>query len=173
MSSILLNIFQDSRPCDLQGGSATISFSSRFSKIEKEYKNYFTTYPAELDLLYQAQELIEKGAKFLGVLYTYRSVAQSIPEISLSDYATEDLTVEEKAALANKTNEINQKLIEILRPEMAKIVSLISYITQATNLFHNMVLHATKKKDGNIPEIFKLTIVELLDVLMKVSLQTI
>lgn len=146
-----------------------VEASNHNGLIEKGHQNYFCTYSEEIELMKQAQVVINSGSEIISMLYTYRSVSQSIPEISLSDYATEELTIDEKAELAAKTAEINQKLIEILRPEIGKMVTIMSYVMNVINLFNTFVVHGSKKKD-NLPEIYRLHFLDILDILMKVHI---
>lgn len=142
--------------------------STHGGRVEKGHQNYFCTFSEEIELIKQAEAAIIAGEEIISSLYAYRSVSQSIPEISLSDYATEELTVDEKAELAAKTAEINQKLIEILRPEIGKMVTLMGYVMNVINLFNSFVVHGCKRKES-APELFKLYFLDILDTLMKVA----
>lgn len=159
----------DQRPVLLQSDVRTIEVEStrQGSKLDKDHGNFFCTFHDEVQLIKQADEALMRGKEIIHMMYTYRSVAQTIPEISLADYATEELTIEEKSELAAKTAEINQKLIEILRPEIGKIASLLTYVVHTISLFHSFVVHGCKKKDA-LPEIFRLYLLDLVEMLTKV-----
>lgn len=161
----------DSRPAVVVSYSQSIAeeLASFSGSIDEEYPCYFTTFQAEMGLIRQADQAITRGHQLLMMLYMYRSIARAIPEISLAEFATEDLTIDEKAELMEKTNEINQKLIDILRPEIGNITELMNYTVQTINLFHLLLNHGIKNKDS-IPEDFLMIIIEVLDALMSVSL---
>lgn len=160
----------DSRPALMLSASQSIaeepvSFSTT---INKDYPCYFNTFQEEMSMIRQANQAINRGHQLLMMLYMYRSIARAIPEISLAEFATEDLTIDEKAELMEKTNEINQKLIDILRPEIGNVTELMNYTVQTINLFHLLLNHGLKNKDS-IPEDFLMSIIEVLDALMSVS----
>lgn len=159
----------DNRPPMIQSDvlGVIVEMSSLNGRLEKSHQNYFCTFPDEVELMKLAEAMINTGIEIVSVLYSYRSVSQSIPDISLSDYATEELTVEEKAELAAKTVEINQKLIEILRPEIGKMVSIMSYALNIINLVNSFVVYGSKRKEG-LPQEFRSYFLELLDIAIKV-----
>ncbi len=160
----------DRRPATIQCDvlATFVENSSYDGRIEKGHHNYFCTFIDEIELMKQAEAVISDSHPIISSLYTYRSVSQSIPEISLSDYATEELTIAEKSELAAKTAEINQKLIEILQPEIGKMASVISFVLNIANLLNNFIIYGSKRKNG-LPEIFRLYFLDLLDIIIKVS----
>lgn len=54
------------------------------------------------------EALVEKGQVLINVLYTYRSVSQAIPEISMD--LPGDATPDQQAEAAAKRAEINRKV---------------------------------------------------------------
>ena len=104
----------DDRSAVLQSDIFSINVETGRPDLHKfgvDRSNYFSSYPEEVELMKQAEEAVLVGTTVINTLYTYRTVSKSIPEISLADYATEDLTMEEKVNLAAKTAEINQKFL--------------------------------------------------------------
>jgi cytoplasmic FMR1 interacting protein len=164
------------------------------SCIEDDYRAYFTTFGKELDLIVAMEGMVKRGYDHIHLIYTYRSVSQAIPEIAIDkkDLPTssnqnnnnhteresltsntsfltqdDDLEPQERAELAVRKAEINGKIVEVLRKEMAKIKDLLFYIQDAVTLFHNFILQASKsQKEQIIPEGLLLAALQLLDVLI-------
>lgn len=166
--------------------------------LDYDYKVYSTLYNDEMELIVSMDDKMKAGKHFIDWLYTYRSVSQAIPEISMNgdqrrhslqsnkDYDEEDismsnnpinngddeLTPEEKMELQQKKQEINNKIIDIFRPEIYKFKELISFIQQATNLFSTCIQKACYKyqHDQAISQGFLETIISFFVILMKIDL---
>lgn len=133
-----------------------------------DHQGYFTTFGVEIDYIAQIETLTNRGTELISTLYTYRSVSQAIPEISMEIPKDSVMSPEEEAELAAKRSEINRKVLDVLRPEMKKLKEFIGFTVEATSLFHSCVTHLTSKEqhDELIPEGIYLSMVKLADVML-------
>lgn len=133
-----------------------------------DHQGYFTTFGVEIDYIAQIETLANRGTELISTLYTYRSVSQAIPEISMEVPKDSVMSPEEEAELAAKRSEINRKVLDVLRPEMKKLKEFIAFTVEATSLFHSCVTHLTSKEqhDELIPEGIYLSMVKLADVML-------
>lgn len=147
------------------GSSINVEISSSHNAFA-DHQGYFTTFAQEMDFIAKMENLSEKGQVLINVLYSYRSVSQAIPEISIELPA--DATPEQQAEAANKRTEINRKILDILRPEIIKVKDLVAYLVQAISLFHSVITHLTNKEATKeaVPEGVHASLVRLMDVLL-------
>lgn len=131
-----------------------------------DHQGYFTTFGQEMDFIAKLESMVDKGTVLINLLYTYRSVSQAIPEITMDLPA--DASEEQQAEATAKRAEINRKVLDILRPEIVKVKDLISYLVQAVSLFHGVVTHLANKEANKeiIPEGIHLSLLKLMDVLL-------
>lgn len=134
-----------------------------------DHKGYFTTFSAEMDFIVKLESMVQRGQDFVHMLYTYRSLSQAIPEISIEVPA--DVTAEEEEKIQTKKHEINRKIMDILRPEIVKLKELMTFVVEAIGMFHGCVLHLTNKEVNKeqVPEGIHFSLVKLLDVLIKLD----
>ena len=152
---------------DIQHASSSLHVDiSASSQSWVDYQGYFTTFAQEMDFVAKIEGLTEKGQELVHMLYTYRSVSQAIPELSLSTPA--DATNEEAAEIAAKRSEVNRKVLDVLRPEIGKLKDFMAYVIQAVMLFHGCFTHLTAKeaRKEQIPEGIHLSLMKLMDVLL-------
>ena len=159
-------VLDDNVP-DIQhsGTALDVEISSSHS-IWADHQGYFTTFSPEMDFIATIENLVEKGQALVHMLYTYRSVSQAIPEISMDLPA--DATSDQQAEANAKRAEINRKVLDILRPEIVKVKELTAYLLQAVSLFHSVITHLTNKENNKeiVPEGVYLSLVKLMDVLL-------
>jgi cytoplasmic FMR1 interacting protein len=151
-----------------------IQFSSSSINVEittthnafSDHQGYFTTFAQEMDFIAKMENLAEKGKVMIHLLYTYRSVSQAIPEISMDLPA--DATAEQQADAAAKRAEINRKVLDILRPEIVKVKQLIAYLVEAVSLFHSVITHLVNKEANKevVPEGIHMSLMKLMDVVL-------
>lgn len=146
-----------------------VELRSSTGPLEADYKAYFTTFPKELEFISTIDEYVRLGQEHIRMLYCYRSVSQAIPEISIE--ITDEMTSEEKSELASKRTEINQKILDVLRPEMRKLQELLTYIIDAIDCFYSCVSYVCYKDQHKemIPEGFYLSLIQLLDIFIKLD----
>jgi cytoplasmic FMR1 interacting protein len=151
---------------DLQCSSASLNAEASTHNVWSDHQGYFTTFSAEIDFIAKMESLVDKGQALIHVLYTYRSVSQAIPEISmdLPPDATKEMQEESQA----KRNEINRKVLDILRPEIVKVKDLIAFLLQASTVLHSCVTHLANKElnKETIPEGIYISIIKLMDVIL-------
>lgn len=101
-----------------------------------DHKGYFSTFSAELDIIANIENLVQRGNIYIHLLYSHRSVSQAIPDISTTDSVEKNGDGHD---LTNKKSEVNIKILDILRPEMRKIRELYDFVTQVlrSNSFKN------------------------------------
>jgi cytoplasmic FMR1 interacting protein len=131
-----------------------------------DHQGYFTTFAQEMDFIAKMESLSDKGMVLINMLYSYRSVSQAIPEISIE--IPPDATVEQQSGASAKRGEINRKILDILRPEVIKVKDLISYLIQAVSLFHSVITHLTNKEATKeaVPEGIHASLLRLMDTLL-------
>ena len=131
-----------------------------------DHQGYFTTFAPEMDFIAKIENLVEKGHALVHMLYTYRSVSQAIPEISMD--LPPDATTEQQTEANAKRAEINRKVLDILRPEIVKVKELTAYLLQTVGLFHSVITHLTNKENNKeiVPEGVYLSLVKLMDILL-------
>ena len=110
--------------------------------------------------------MIERGHQLSNMLYSYRSVSEAIPEISIE--IPEDATPEEYDEITSKKAEINRKVLEILRPEIHRLRELMSFSIEAIDCFYSCVFLLTKKEIHNdtFPGGIHYSLINLLDILV-------
>jgi cytoplasmic FMR1 interacting protein len=171
VDTIPLVVSHEYHPISIQPLSLAVAveLKSSSSSLEADYKAYFTTFPKELEFISAIDEFIRLGEEHIRMLYCYRSVSQAIPEISIE--TTDDMTTEEKTELGLKKTEINQKILDILRPEMNKIREFHAFTIDAIDCFYSCVSFVCYKGQHKemIPEGFYLSLIRLLDVLLKLD----
>ncbi|XP_070541598.1 cytoplasmic FMR1-interacting protein 2-like [Ptychodera flava] len=98
----------------------------------------------------ELNELLEEGKGFASTLYTWRSCSRAAPSI--------------KADQENRI-EIYEKLVEVLEPEIAKLVNLMKFQKRAVTRFCDEVKKLTHqaKKNDFVSESYLLTLGKLLN----------
>lgn len=143
------------------------SSSSSAEHFSKEHQGYFTTFAQEMDFISKMDTFVEQGQQLIHMLYTYRSVSQAIPELSIS--APRDATPEEEAEVAAKRAEVNRKVLDVLRPEIGKLKELMAFIIHAVALLHGCFTHLTAKEARKVQvpgEGIHAALMRLIDVLL-------
>lgn len=172
--SVIVDEFKFSNGLSLEDDVPDIQYTSSSLSVEvasvqsawADHQGYFTTFTQEIDFVAKMENLVEKGQVLINVLYTYRSVSQAIPEISMD--LPGDATPDQKAEAAAKRAEINRKVLDILRPEIIKVKDLVAYLLQAVSLFHSVVTHLTNKETSKetVPEGIHFSLLKLMDTIL-------
>lgn len=105
-----------------------------------------TKFAKELEMMRMMEQCVNHSVKYLYALYAYRSVSLAIPDI-YPDYL-ENITFEDGSTILSKRVEYNNKTCEVLKPEIQKLRSFISYIDNFITLFQSSVKHAADKIKG-------------------------
>lgn len=134
-----------------------------------DHKGYYTTFGAEIELIAKLENAYNVGQEFVNLIYSYRSVSHAIPEISFE--SPEDAAAEDEAEMKAKRAEINQKIIEILRPEMLKLKDLMIYVTDAIGAFHHCIQHLANREANKevVPDAIHWSLIKVLDTLVKLD----
>jgi cytoplasmic FMR1 interacting protein len=158
---------KESQPCSQ---SIFLETKSTSRTIENDYLSYFSTFPKELEYISNLEAILERGADHIRFLYCYRSVSQAIPETSI-DLSNESLADDYRQELSSIKSEIHEKLVDTLRPQMAKIKDIMLYTIEAINTFYtsvSYVAHKIQQKEA-VPDHYYLTLIHLFDVLVSLD----
>jgi len=134
-----------------------------------ESKAYNASFEVEFNMIGKLENLIAVGHDFISYLYAYRSLSKALPEINIG--LIDDLPIEEKNELLNKRNEINKKVFDIMKPTIIKLKELVSFVSTSITQFYQCILHLLdlQSKNLSVPSDFNDTIIDLLDVLIKLD----
>ena len=96
--------------------TAKANFDTRFED-RRAYITGMAKYIEEAEMHASMQKMLERGEKFAVMLYTWRSCSRAIPQVKNSDQPNR--------------NDIYKKTIEVLKPEIDKLVDFFSFVNQA------------------------------------------
>lgn len=166
ISSNFLHLEDNVPNIQYKNSSLSVEISSSSNTSWQDHNGYFTTFGQEIDFIAKIETLVNKGTELIHTLYTYRSVSQAIPEISME--IPKNISPAEEAEMTAKRIEINRKILDILRPEMKKLKEFIAYTLEAISLFHGCITHLTNKESHNelIPEGIYLSVIKLADIML-------
>jgi cytoplasmic FMR1 interacting protein len=82
-----------------------------------------------------------------------------------------DASKTEKEELGQKKQEINRKIVEILRPEILKLKDLMQFVNQTLAVLLDIVraLASSESREKMVPEGLNVAIIRLIDVLLKLD----
>ncbi|GAV08221.1 hypothetical protein RvY_17946 [Ramazzottius varieornatus] len=143
----------DNQPC-MEGLHSSIAYQANF-ETNFEDRNAFVTgvarYIEEATVHSSLNELLEEGHKHAVTLYTWRCCSRSIPQPKSNEQPDRV--------------EIYEMTVEVLKPEVAKLLSLMYFQHEAIDRFCAEVkrlCHAEKRKDF-VSEAYLLTLGKLIN----------
>jgi len=138
----------DEQPC-IEPMPASLSYTANFDTRFEDRRAYITgmaKYIEEAEMHAQMQKMLDQGESYAVMLYTWRSCSRAIPAVKTSEQPNR--------------NEIYEKTIEVLEPEIKKLFDFYAFTNTAVSEFIAQVqrLCHTQRRNDFVSEAYLLTL---------------
>ena len=133
----------------IQAVNVDTSFERNLSrgKFEKVFE-------MEMEIFSKLSSMLLPGEDFAHMLYTYRSVSKPIPTNANNSEIPSTATEQQKQEILEHNDDNNEKILDLLRPEIAKLKDLMVYTGGLVLGFKNAIEYmlSPDMKNKSIPE---------------------
>ena len=135
---------------------------------EGKFDGVFDT---EAESFGEISRLIPRGEECVNTLYSYRSLSKSIPPNVNSRAVPKGASEELIKEINEKNEDINERIIDMLRPEMIKLRDVMIFVGSFVSTIRSALIHlvSSEMKGKLLPdEVFQL-IIKGIDLLLKID----
>ena len=176
-SEVLIQTIREFSDVFLPGNIPNIQFSSQSIDLGthhdatsfSEKSEFESCFGQEMEQIAKMESMTAQGQRFVHMLYTFRSVSRAIPIVSMEtpDGATREIEEE----IEMRKEEINRKIVEILRPEILKLKELMIFIGTFVSVFYDCIqyLVSPEARERLIPDGIYVAIIKAIDLMVKLD----
>ena len=121
--------------------------NSRRGKFEEVFE-------VDMDIFSKLSSMLLSGEEFAHMLYTYRSVSRPIPTNANTSEIPSTATTQQRREILERNDDNNERIMDLLRPKIAKLKDLMVYTGGLVLNFKNAVEYIVSPdmKSASIPE---------------------
>ncbi len=137
----------------LQNSSQSIDLSTSYCAINTSNKRFDIELGASMEYITSLAKFTITGEKFVHMLYTFRSLSRVIP-----------------MAPSDASDELNEKILLVMDPEMDKLKEMIEFINNFISVLKHCILFITDSQDTtNVNESVYDAFIAALDLIIKLD----
>ena len=176
-TEVLIPVIKDLSELSLPGNIPNIQFVCQSIDIEtRKDELYFSAkgefescFGQEMEQIHFLESMTVSGQRYVHMLYTFRSVSRAIPMISIVTPADASKEIQESYDI--RREELNKKIIEILRPEILKLKELMVFVRDFVRIFCDFFRFLTSPEAlvKIIPESVYEALIKSIDLIVKLD----